>query len=394
MTLMLFPSLYASQKRPAMQLDYQSAESMIKVIQALHHHAETETVEELLDEALKFKACHVSHERYTNPERSKESQVTLSQFRRFMLSFSEDRVDTQGNKRLIITKPFYEYAIKNPEKFQKAIQMIYSVPSSRFQDSFELALYWLPKEPDLNIHVWILFDIGGSGAWAFRTKDGSDNIGFNILHMLNDQGEFDVELFLGTLAHEIHHLGLPLSSYLKSINYESLSGTSRLRLYSDYMKTLITEGMAMKFCNNAPGVLSPKPYAEKDFAATQLNLKNWIYFQEQLVDIHDRATKDLRQLLSDAPIDREKFESDYNNYWTWRAGEKEGRIFSLGRLYYYGAELLGVINAALGREALFEGLSDLRKILLLYNEGMKKLHLKNFEQYLFPEDIVKLIQEL
>jgi hypothetical protein len=166
------------------------------------------------------------------------------------------------------------------------------------------------------------------------------------------------------------YLGLPLSSYLKSINYESLSGTSRLRLYSDYMKTLITEGMAMKFCKNAPGVLSPKPYPEQAFAATQLNLKNWIYFQEQLVDIHDRATKDLRQLLSDAPIDREKFESDYNNYWTWRAGEKEGRIFSLGRLYYYGAELLGVINAALGREALFEGLLDLRRILLLYNEGV------------------------
>jgi hypothetical protein len=392
--LMFFPRLYASQKQSAMHFDYKSTEAMLKVIQALHHHAEAKAVEKLLDEALKFEAYNVSHERYTNPERPKESQVTLSQFRRFMLSFSEKQVDTQDNKRLMITKSFYENAIKNPEKFQKAIRKIRLVPTSRFQDSFELALYWLPKVPELNIHVWILFDIGGSGAWAFRTEDGSDNIGFNILHMLDDKGEFDIELFLGILAHEIHHLGLPLSSYLKAINYENLGENSRLKLYSDYMETLMTEGMAMKFCNNAPGVLSPLPYPEKAFVATQLNLKDWKHFQDQLVDIHGRAIKDLRRLLSDTTVDKEKFESDYDNYWTWRAGEKEGRTFTLGRRYYYGAELLGVIYAALGRDAVFEGLLDLRKILLLYNEGLMKLGLEDFEQYLFPKDLIKLVNEL
>jgi len=394
MNLMLFPSLYALQSQSSMHFDYKSAEAMMKVIKALHHHAEAATIEKLLDEALKFKAYKVSHERYTNPERSKESQVTLSQFRSFMLSFSGDQVSTQDNRRLIITKPFYEDAIKNPEKFQKAIKIIQSIPSFRLQGSFELALYWLPKEPDLNILVWFLFDIGGSGAWAFRTKDGKHNIGFNILHILDDKGEFDKELFIGTLAHEIHHLGSPLSSYFKAINYNSLSETSRLKLYSDYMIPMTIEGMAQKFCNNAPGVLSPKPYPERAFAATQLNLKDWTYFQKQHIDIHNRAIKDLRQLLSSAIIDTEKFKSDYNNYWTWRAGENEGKKFTLGRRYYYGSELLGVINAAFGREALFEGLLDLRKMLLLYNKGVKKLRPKDFEQYLFPEDIIKMVQEL
>jgi hypothetical protein len=393
-TLIFFPCLYASQKQSAMHFDYKSAEAMQKVIQALHDKVETKAVEMLLDEALKFEAYHVSHERYTDPERPKESQVTLSQFRRFMLSFSEGQVDTQDNKRLMITRPFYEEAIKNPDKFRKAIQTIRSVPFSRFQDSFKLALYWLPKEPELNIHVWILFDIGGSGAWAFQTRNGRDNVGFNILHMLNDKGEFEKEMFLGTLAHEIHHLGLPLSSYLEAINYENLSETSRLKLYSDYMEPLVTEGMAMKFCNNAPGVLSPRPYPEKAFAATQLNLKDWKYFQDQLIDIHRRAIKDLRQLLCDTTVDKEIFESDYDNYWTWRAGEKEGRTFTLGRRYYYGAELLGVIYAAFGRDAVFEGLLDIRKILLLYNEGVMKLGLEDFERYLFPEDIIKLVKEL
>lgn len=394
MILMFFPGLFALQKQPSLHFDYKSAEAMMKVIQALHQNAEDADIQKLLDEALKFKAYEVSNERYTNPGRSKESQVTLSQFRRFMLSLSGDQVDTQDNRRLIITKPFYEDAIKNPEKFHKTIQKIQSTPSSQFQDSLDLALYWLPEKPDLNIHVWILFDIGGSGAWAFRTKDGIRNIGFNILHMMDDNGEFDKELFLGILAHEIHHLGSPLSLYFKAINYDSLSETSRLMLYSDYVMPLITEGMAQKFCNNAPGVLSPKPYPEKAFSATPLNLKDWAYFQKQILDIHNRAIKDLRQLLSSTTIDRVKFESDYSKYWTWRAGDIEGKKFTLGRRYYYGSELLGVINAAFGREVLFEGLIDLRKIPLLYNEGVEKLRPKDFEQYLFPEDIIKMVQEL
>ncbi len=393
--ILIFSSgLFAFQKQPSLHFDYTSAEAMMKVIQTLHRQDEDAIIQKLLDEALKYKAYAVSHERYTSPERSKENQVTLSQFRRFMLSFSGDRVDTQDNRRLMITTPFYKDAIKNPEKFHKAIQKIQAAPSSQFQDSFDLALYWLPKKPDLDIHVWILFDIGGSGAWAFRTKDGTHNIGFNILHILDAKGEFDLNLFLGVLAHEIHHLGSPLSLYLEAINYDSLSETSRLKLYSDYVNSMIVEGMAQKFCNNAPGVLSPKPYPEKAFAATLLNLKDWAYFEKQLLDIHKRAIKDLRQLLSCATINRDKFESDYNNYWTWRAGEIEGKIFTLGRQYYYGTELLGVINTALGREVLFEALKDLRKIPLLYNKGVKKLRPKDFEQYLFPEDITKLVQEI
>jgi hypothetical protein len=160
------------------------------------------------------------------------------------------------------------------------------------------------------------------------------------------------------------------------------------------MAPMIIEGMAQKFCNNAPGVLSPKPYPERPFAATHLNLKDWTYFQKQYIDIHNHAIKDLRHLLGNATIDMEKFKSDYDNYWTWRAGEDEGKKFTLGRRYYYGSELLGVINAAFGREANFEGLLDLRTILLLYNKGIKKLRPKDFGQYLFPEDIIKMVNKL
>jgi hypothetical protein len=394
MPLLFSLSVLGIPERSQMHFDSKNAEAMMKVILALNRHAEASAVEKLLDEALKFEAYQVSQERYTDPQRSKEDQVTLAEFRRFMLSYSGARVDTQNNRRLVLTKPFYADAIKNPDKFQNALQKIHAVASSRFQDSFDLALSWLPTTPNMDIHVWVLFDIGGSGAWAYRTEDGKQNIGFNILHMLDDHGEFDFELFAGTLAHEIHHLGSPLSSYFESIHYEELDKTSRLKLYSDYLDTMVEEGMAIKFCNNAPGVLSPKPNPEKDFAATRLNREEWAFFQEQLADIHSRAVMDLRKILAGTDINKEDFDSDYDNYWTWKAGKIEGKIFTLGRVYYYGAELLGAINAAFGKGALFECLLDLRKIPPLYNEGVRKLRPDNFEQYLFPDDIIKRVQEL
>ena len=386
--------VFAAGGQSQMHFDSQNAEAMMKVILALHDQADSSTVESLLEEVLGYEAYKVSQERYTNPERSKENQVTLAEFRKFILSYPGGRIDTQNNRRLMITKPFYDAAIKNPKKFQKALRTIQSVASSRFQDSFELALSWLPTTPDLDVYVWVLFDIGGSGAWAFRTRDGKQNIGFNILHLLDDRGEFDTGLFAGTLAHEIHHLGEPLSSYFNTIHYDRLDKTSRLKLYSDYFETFVTEGMAMKFCNNAPGVLSPKPDPEMDFAATRQNLKEWSEFQEQFADIHRRAVKDLRIILGSEEPDMKEFESDYEDYWTWRAGQKEGKIFTLGREYYYGTELLGVINLAFGKEALFEGLLDLRKIPLLFNEGVKKIRPKDFEPYLFPEDIIKKVRKL
>jgi len=392
--LLFFLSVSAATGQSQMHFDCTSADAMMKVLLALHQHAAAATVDPLLEEALKFEAYRVSHERYTDPERSKENQVTLAEFRRFMRSFSGDRVDTRNNRRLVITKPLYDEAIANPDKFQKALETIRSFASSRFQDSFNLALSWLPTTPQLDIHVWVLFDIGGSGAWAFRTQDGKQNVGFNVLHLLDDQGEFDVELFAGTLAHEIHHLGDPLSGYFKATQYDRLDDASRLKLYTDYIQAMITEGMAMKFCNNAPGVLSPKPNPERDFAATRSNLAEWAEFQGQFAEIHRRAVKDLRKILGSPEIDREELKSDYDNYWTWRAGQKEGKTYTLGREYYYGTELLGVINIAFGREAVFECLLDMRKIPSLYNEGVKKIRPQEFDQYLYPEDTVKMIQEL
>ena len=90
--LMIIPTSHECQEQPSMQFDYKSAEAMIKVFYALNRQDKVETIQKLLDDALMYKAYNVSHERYTDPARSKENQVTLEQFRQFMLSLGEAKL--------------------------------------------------------------------------------------------------------------------------------------------------------------------------------------------------------------------------------------------------------------------------------------------------------------
>jgi hypothetical protein len=371
---MVFPCLCASPAKSSIKIDYQGAEAMSEVIQAIHDRADKETVEKRLDRALKLDAYQICSQRYNNPNRSKKNRVTLTEYKKFILSFLGDSIDTQGNQRLGFMKDLYADAVKNPGKYSEALKIIKSIPHSHVQETLDIALHWLPEGIEINANVLILFDMGGGG-WAHQTKDGKDIAAFNILLLLDKNGKFDQNIFLGTLAHEFHHIGLPLENYYNTINYKELVDTSPLKLYSDFIKPMISEGLAQKFCSNSPGKLSQKPYPGEKFAAIERANKNWQYFMSEFNDIHKRAIGDLRKILNGEISNPGESNSAYRNYWTWHAGKKEGKDFVLGRRYYYGSELLGVINKGLGREAIFEVIYDFRKLPPLYNKGLMKINI-------------------
>ncbi|MFC1618795.1 DUF5700 domain-containing putative Zn-dependent protease [Candidatus Neomarinimicrobiota bacterium] len=393
-TLPLLFSLCSAPGQTSFEFDYQGAESMIKVLQAVHDGASRDTVAALLDHMVQLEAYRVSEERNTQSTRSQDNHVSLSQFRAFISSFLDDTVATQGNKRLMMQKDWYATAIKDPARFEGAIQTLRSIPEAEYDAAFDLALHWLPDETVLDARIWVLFDIGGSGGWMYRTSDGTDHIGFNLLHMVDETGKFHRELFLGTLAHELQHMGRPLEDYYTLIDYDSLADTSRLKLYTDFFSQIIKEGMANKFCSNAPSRFSSPVNPDKAFAADETGVENWEFFSQELVDIHARAVRDLRAILNDQVDDPDQFWTDYRNYWTWWAGESEGRRFVLGRRYYYGAELLGAIHQAFGRELLLNATADIRRVPALYNDALRELQPPDYELYLFPDEVVQGVGEL
>ena len=373
--------------------DYQGAAAMLEVVQAIHDHANGNKVESLLDRAFELEAYQVCKARYNHPGRAPDNRVPLSQFKRFMLSFLGDSVDTQGNRRIGFLKEAYQDAVEHPEKYARAFEQVKSISDPQIQKMLETALYWLPEGIGIKTNILLLFDIGG-GAWVHQMEDGKHYAGFNLLMMLDENGNFDTDNFLGTLAHELHHIGIPVESYFKSISYEELADTSRPKLYTDFVKNMITEGFAQKFCSNAPGKFTKKIYSDKEFAAIERARKNWDYYTSEFEDIHQRAIHDLEMILKGEITDYEKFMTAYTNYWTWHARDIEGKDFVLGRRYCYGSELVGVINEGLGRESLFEIIYDFRKLLPLYNRALINLKPEGHERYLFPEELILKLQQL
>jgi hypothetical protein len=392
-TLLIVSWGCSSKQYSTITFDYQSAEAMLTVIEAIHDNAESETVEKLLDTTLKMEAYVIAGERYTRPGQSVSNQVTLEEYKKFILSFLEDSVDIQGKRRLGFMKDLYLDAIKNPAKYKKTLNNIKSIKDSEVQEAFKIASHWLPDGLDRQIKALMIFDLGGGG-WQYKTIDDRQVIAFNILVMLDKDGDFDKDVFLGTLAHELNHVGIPINSYYENINYTSLADTSKLKLYTDFVKSLIVEGMAQKFCTNAPNKFTGKPYPEKEFAVIEQGLKDWDFFTSEFVDIHERAKNDLTKIVENAVTDPATFNSAFRNYWTWNAGKLEGKSFVQGRRYYYGSELLGVINEGLGREALFVVIYDFRKLFPLFNKAMNVLKPAGYEKYLFSDSLIMQLEKL
>ncbi|WP_129409078.1 DUF5700 domain-containing putative Zn-dependent protease [Marinitoga lauensis] len=376
-------------QKSSITLNYKAIEPMLNVFQAIRNSNNINTIKELLKKILSTSEYQICEEQY----RIEKKQITLDEFKNFILSFSSNSKETQDNKRLLFLKKYYIDAINNLEKYKNALNKIKFISNDDIKEALNIALYWLPGNINLDVEVLILFDIGG-GAWAYKSKSGKYYTAFNILFLLDDQGHFDKDMFLLTLAHELHHLGIPLNTYLKSINYETLSDTHPLKLYSDFFYSIIKEGMAQKFCSNAPTNFSLKPYPEKKFAALKRVEKTWLCFMKEFKDIHKHAIQDLQNIVDGNITDISKFWKDYSNYWTWKAGQIENKDISLGRRYYYGSEILGLINAGMGRTALFEVMFDFRKLLFLYNKSLKKLHPDLYDKYKFPEALVEMIKNL
>lgn len=373
--------------------DTDGAVAMLEVLQAIHDGADDSTVESLFDQVMLLKSYRICVQHFTDPRRPESNRVSESQYKTFIMSLLHGEADTQGNRRLGYMKPLYEEAVKNPRRFAEAIDRFREIPVSRIQDSFDLARKWLPDDIELKGRVQLVFDMGG-GAWIFTDQKGLHHVCFNILFMLDENDKIDQTLFLGTLAHEMHHIGLPDESYYKMIHYDTLDKTSRLKLFTDFIAPLIGEGLAQKFCSNAPGVLTGKPYQDHSFAAISQAKKDWKFYMSQLAQIHQRFVRDLTWILEGDITDQEQFDSDYTNYWTWHARKVEGKKFVLGRRYYYGSELVGIINKGLGKEALFEVMYDYRKLIPLYNQALLKVKPKDHEKYRIPESLISKIEEL
>lgn len=383
----------AHAETPDIILVSEGAEKMLAAIAALHDNSNPKMVETLVDAALATDAYKLSAQRYGDPSRPRENRVEVEEFRAFLLSLRQRAPLTAGKPRLEMQLPRFQDAVEHPQKYREALRTISTSSETTMAEALKLAHEWLPPDTKIRATVWLVLDMGGSYPWVYAKGSNDLHVGVDVLQSLDENGKFPQDVFTAFLAHEFHHLGYSLDAFKALIGYASLPAAHPLRLYTDYMNMLLGEGMAMKFCNNAPGVLSNSPYPAKPFLTTAASRQVWETFAAEAEKMHAHAVSDMERVVGLKPQNLDSLGQEMREYWAIPPNSATtGRPMVHSRNYFWGGEMLGVIHDAFGKKAVAEAMADFRRIPPLYNLAVEKLGKP--KKWSFPKAVVDAVATL
>lgn len=166
------------------------------------------------------------------------------------------------------------------------------------------------------------------------------------------------------LAHEIHHLAL--MKHVPPFN-------DNLTLEEQFIQSFAYEGLAIKFCNNAKGVISKPLYEDRPindgldaFTMDYLNAR----FNEACAVFLDVSNK-----LSLGEMSKDDMMEHLRNYWWNRhteeqGGSEEARL-QQSLFYSFGNDLYGSIYDVYGAEVLFDSVRNPLKAVGLFKVIIK-----------------------
>ncbi len=147
------------------------------------------------------------------------------------------------------------------------------------------------------------------------------------------------------ILHEMHHLQIQ-----KLIGSYS-SFTRNFTLLDDYIFRFTGEGLAIKFCNNAEGIVSKRidRNLNANIGIPAMRILN-DHFEEHFGLFNDTVNRICRK-----EITADEIKKQFRDYW-WnpRLYESEAAFLPQTPIYSFGNEIFGCIFDAFGLKALFE----------------------------------------
>jgi hypothetical protein len=231
--------------------------------------------------------------------------------------------------------------------------------------SMKLAKQFLPAQAVLDANFYFVL-FGHSNAFSV----GKEN-GFDFLQLPKTRDEkIDIPALTRTLAHELHHTGF---EYLISRNFKAVKNVGNILL----LGILAAEGMPTHFIDQ-PGKHLEEYKNSNDPGLRQV-AADWQKHSARLKDLYKEAEADIRLNL-EGKSDQKKLMGK------WMGGIK-------GPAYILGANMIGVIDKYLGRDAAVSIASDYRRFLTVYNQAAQRAAAKGTTLFMFPPDLAKRIEQ-
>ena len=236
----------------------------------------------------------------------------------------------------------------------------------KYQDRYSKLMDMLTEKNLLNLQdrLRAMFpgDVNIDDSYVISTLSFGPSFGYvheNALHL----DLFGIETYCTmkelpfVILHEMHHL-----QTLKMMGaYESF--TKKFSILERYIFRFTGEGMAIKFCNNAEGVVSKRlnPDLDANIGIPAMLILNR-HFSEHLSLFQDTVRKIEKGLISEEEINRQ-----FMAYW-WnpRLYPQEKAFLEQTPIYSFGNELFGSIYDAFGLDVMFQCFFQPGKALELF----------------------------
>ncbi|MEG2917907.1 MAG: DUF5700 domain-containing putative Zn-dependent protease [Clostridium sp.] len=244
--------------------------------------------------------------------------------------------------------------------YEKAKQLPTLLKKEVFQQQIVLASKGLPSDINLD-RLKFIFTIGIGPSFGYVY----DNcMHFDFLHLCRDTS---VEELCSSLAHEIHHIGM--GKILDKINMDKMS------LEEIFYLHFAGEGLAVKYCNNAEGVISRHIY--NDYINLGLDKFTWDYLNNDFDNTFNRFKKVITDIRSGSIQTQNDLMKELQDYWMtlYISKSNSSNIPELKhfRLYSFGNDIWGIIHDCYGKDVVFDTLSNINKFPDIYNSAVSKI---------------------
>jgi len=350
-------------------VDISSSRDMVQLLKDMRNGTAQSEIETRLDSILNTRPYQFMFQHYNRSWRP--NTLPKDVFKRMVLSLNWPALYKPGENTVAdYMKDLWTAFYSALPLYEKRLSQL-SHP--RFNHYIRLgvagAQQWLPhnmKVPDFYLAV---LPVGRSNAFVFNGSQGYDLLQLPV----DAKGNIRFGELVGDIAHESHHLGLKLPAPPK--------GTAKDSLLFDYLKIFIPEGSATKFVDNFPGGHTPAVNRKKGYNTTPEIDSLWKAYTASGSSFFDTMIIQMEGIAA-GNITRDSFHILLGTYWLNGATKPP--------LYFWGAELMGVIYSGLGKAAVFEVMNDPRKLLAYYNEALQKKPSLQARFSPFPENLVAI----
>jgi len=293
------------------------------------------------------------------------SRIEKNEFIDYIMNFPNLKETDIQNNDLKAHHKYYLDLYENLDHYKNKLSIL-NIEQKMIDKQIQIAKSGLPDDLNLEeVNMVSTIGIGQSFGYVYE-----NNIHFDFLHLVKEKS---IDDFSATIAHEVHHVGLNLlldEAFLNQLTIEQL-----FYLYFS------GEGLAVKYCNNAEGLLSKCIYeGPKNIG---LDMYTWEYlnndfentmqrFKQTIIDIRNHKINSVDMLMK-----------EFVDYWMnpYIEGQSKNEVPKLlhFRLYSFGNEIWGIIHDCFGKEKVFEVLKNPSQFPEVYNQALEQLGKKDYK---------------